>query len=91
MGFGAFVFIAQYLQLVLDLSPLAAGLWTIPFAGSFILGSLLTPAMTRRARPAFVIAGGLAVAAIGFTLLSRVTVTSGLSLLVTAFVALSRF
>jgi hypothetical protein len=30
IGFGVFLFIAQYLQLVLGLSPLHAGLWTAP-------------------------------------------------------------
>ena len=30
VAFGVFVFIAQYLQLVLGLSPLQAGLWTVP-------------------------------------------------------------
>ena len=31
VAFGAFVFVAQYLQLVLGLSPLRAGLWMLPF------------------------------------------------------------
>src|SRR5213079_1881601 len=30
VGFGSLLFIAQYLQLVLGLSPLAAGLWMLP-------------------------------------------------------------
>jgi len=30
VGFGALLFVAQYLQLVLGLSPLAAGLWLLP-------------------------------------------------------------
>ena len=36
--FGIFFFIAQYLQLVLGLSPLEAGLWTVPSAAAFIVG-----------------------------------------------------
>ena len=32
VSFGAFLFIAQYLQLVLGLSPIAAGLWSVPGA-----------------------------------------------------------
>ena len=43
VAFGAFVFTAQFLQLVLGLSPLQAGLWTMPSAVGFIAGSLLTP------------------------------------------------
>ena len=38
VAFGAFIFIAQYLQLVLGLSPLQAGLWTLPFIAAFIAG-----------------------------------------------------
>ena len=41
--FGAYIFIAQYLQLVLGLSPLAAGIWTLPWALAFMrrLGALI--------------------------------------------------
>ena len=87
--FGAFVFIAQYLQLVLGLSPLQAGLWTVPFAVAFIVGSTLTPPIARRVRPAFVLAAGLALAAVGFGMLTQVEGTSGLALLVTGFVVFS--
>ena len=38
VGFGIFLFIAQYLQSVLGLSPLNAGLWTVPWAVGFIVG-----------------------------------------------------
>ena len=55
---GIFFFIAQYLQLVLGLSPLEAGLWTLPSAGRLIAGSLLAPLVARRVRPAFVMAAG---------------------------------
>ena len=41
--FGTFLFIAQYLQLVLGLSPLEAGLWTLPSSLAFVAGSMLTP------------------------------------------------
>ena len=43
IAFGTFLFIAQYLQLVLGLSPLAAGLWTVPRRVGFVAGSMLTP------------------------------------------------
>jgi DHA2 family multidrug resistance protein-like MFS transporter len=89
VNFGAFLFIAQYLQLVLGLSPLQAGLWTLPYSGGFIIGSLLTPIMVRRVRPAFVMAGGFALAAAGFGLLTQVGDASGLAVLVIGSVALS--
>ena len=91
VAFGIFIFIGQYLQLVLGLSPLHAGLWTMPFGGAFVVGSMLTPAIARRVRPAYVMAGGLVVAAFGFGMLTLVEVEgpSGLAVLVTAFVVYS--
>ncbi len=82
VAFGSFVFTAQYLQSVLGLSPLRAGLWTLPSALGFVVGSMLAPAVVRRVRPAFVMAGGLALAAVGFGLLSRVDAGSGLAMVV---------
>jgi DHA2 family multidrug resistance protein-like MFS transporter len=86
VAFGVFVFIGQYLQLVLGLSPFRAGLWTTPFGGAFIIGSMLTPLLARRMRPSFVIAGGLALSAVGFGALTQVSGASALAVLVTGFV-----
>ncbi len=47
-AFGTFLFIAQYLQLVLGLSPLEAGLWTLPSSLGFVVGSMLTARLVRR-------------------------------------------
>jgi DHA2 family multidrug resistance protein-like MFS transporter len=89
VAFGIFVFIGQYLQLVLGLSPLQAGLWTMPFGAAFIVGSMLTPAIVRHVRPAYVMASGLVVAAVGFGMLTLVDGPSGLAVIVTAFVVYS--
>jgi DHA2 family multidrug resistance protein-like MFS transporter len=88
-GFGALLFIAQYLQLVLGLSPLAAGLWMLPAAAGTILGSMLTPVLARRIRPAVVMAGGLALAAAGLALFTQLGSASGLGILVTGSVVFS--
>ena len=69
---GYFLFVAQYLQLVLGLSPLEAGLWSLPSAVGFIVGSNLAPRILRRVRPAPVIGVGLAMAAVGLAVLTRV-------------------
>ncbi|MEO8718825.1 MAG: MFS transporter, partial [Burkholderiales bacterium] len=69
--FGTFLFIAQYLQSVIGLSPLRAGLWSTPAALAFIFGSMATPAIVHRFSPANVIAGGMTVSAAGFLLLSQ--------------------
>jgi MFS transporter, DHA2 family, multidrug resistance protein len=89
VGFAALLLIAQYLQLVLGLSPLQAGLWTVPSGGGFIVGSMLTPLLVRRLRPALVMASGLALAAVGFGLLTQVDPASGLTVLVTGSVMFS--
>ena len=87
--FGGFFLIAQYLQLVLGLSPLQAGLWTLPSAAGFIVGSLLAPAIVRRVPPSLVVAGGLALAAAGFALLTQVEGASGLPIVVGGSVLLA--
>jgi DHA2 family multidrug resistance protein-like MFS transporter len=82
VGFGMWVFTAQYLQLVLGLSPLAAGLWTLPGMVAFIIGSNLTGVMVRRFRPGSVLVGGLVLSAIGLGMLTLVDDPSGLAMLV---------
>jgi MFS transporter, DHA2 family, multidrug resistance protein len=80
------LFIAQYLQLVLGLSPLRAGLWTLPMVGGLLLATLVTPVVARRVRPALIMAAGMAVAAAGFGVTTQVDGTSGLAVLVTGSV-----
>jgi DHA2 family multidrug resistance protein-like MFS transporter len=89
VNFGIFVFIAQYLQLVVGLSPLEAGLWTMPWAGGFIIGSMLTPVIVSRISQASAIAGGLVLAAAGFGLLTQVSGNSSLAVLVIGSVVLA--
>lgn len=81
-AFATFLFVAQYLQLVVGLSPLRAGLWTIPSSGAFIAGSMLTPLVVRRARPGSVMSAGFALAAAGFAVLTGVGGTSGVAVVV---------
>jgi DHA2 family multidrug resistance protein-like MFS transporter len=88
--FAAFLFIAQYLQSVIGLTPLQAGLWGLPSALSFVAGSMLTPMIVRRFRPASVIVGGMAVSAAGFVLLALVdNAASPLAMLVAGSVVFS--
>lgn len=87
--FGTYVFVGQFLQLVVGLSPLAAGLWTLPFTAGFVAGSLATPLVVRRFRPASVMAAGLTVSAVGFVLLAQVDGPSGLAALVAGTIVFS--
>jgi DHA2 family multidrug resistance protein-like MFS transporter len=87
--FGGFLFLPQYLQLVLGLSPLQAGLWTLPWALAFVVGSQLTPVIVRRITPAIVMAGGLVLAAVGFAIFTQVDAASGFAIVVTASIVFS--
>jgi DHA2 family multidrug resistance protein-like MFS transporter len=87
--FGGFLFLPQYLQLVLDLSPLEAGLWTLPWALAFVVGSNVTPIIARRIRPAALMAGGLAMAAAGFAVFTQVDGGSGFGVIVLGSVLFS--
>jgi DHA2 family multidrug resistance protein-like MFS transporter len=89
VAFGIYVFIAQYLQLVLGLSPLAAGLWTIPSMAAFIVGSMVVPLLVRRIRPPYLIGAGLVLAAVGFAILTQVEGPSAIPVLVTGSVIYS--
>src|SRR6185369_9681979 len=79
---GYFLFIAQYLQLVLGLSPLAAGIWSVPSALGFIVGSNLAPRIAQRVRPAFVMFAGMVLAAVGLAVLTQVGGANGLAVIV---------
>jgi DHA2 family multidrug resistance protein-like MFS transporter len=74
--FGSFLLVAQYLQLVLDLSPLQAGLWAAPGTIAFIIGSNLAPRIVRRVHPSTVVTAGLTLAAIGMGMLTQVGLSS---------------
>ena len=89
VGFGIFVFMIQYLQVVLGMSPLVAGLWTAPFALGFVVGSMVSPRLARAMHPAYVMSGGLALAAAGYLLLTQVGSSSGPGLLVAGMVVQS--
>ncbi len=80
--FGAYIFIAQYLQLVLGLSPLQAGLATVPSMAAFIVGSMLVPVMARRIHAAYLVGVGLVLAAGGLGVLTKVDGASGLAVIV---------
>jgi DHA2 family multidrug resistance protein-like MFS transporter len=86
---GYFLYIAQYLQLVAGLSPLSAGLWSLPSAVGFVVGSQLAPRIVQRVRPAYLIGGGLLVAAVGLAILSQVRAVDGLATIVLASVVIS--
>jgi DHA2 family multidrug resistance protein-like MFS transporter len=68
---GTFIFVAQYLQLMLGLSPLQAGWWTIPSAAGGVIGCLLAPQLLRIARRGFVMAAGMIIVGAGLGIFSQ--------------------
>jgi DHA2 family multidrug resistance protein-like MFS transporter len=81
---GAFLLVAQYLQLVAGLPPWQAALWTLPWAGGLIAGSMAGPLLSRWLRPRVIVVAGLVLAAIGFALLTEVGGASGLAFIAVA-------
>ncbi len=86
---GYFLFVAQYLQLVLGLRPLQAGLWSVPSAIAFIIGSNGAARLVRIVRPAYLMGAGLAMAGVGLVVLSRVGGDNGLAVVVVGSVVIS--
>ncbi|MFB7468455.1 MFS transporter [Streptomyces sp. NPDC056224] len=76
------LFITQYFQSVDSMSPLAAGLGLLPGMAASILSITVSPMLARRIRPAFLIAGGLALVVAGFVVLLRAEADSGTAYLV---------
>ena len=86
---GYFLFVAQFLQLVLGLSPFEAGLWSLPSAAGFVVGSTVAPRFIHRLRPGLVIGVCLAVASVGLGVLSQVGVWGGLGVVVAASIVIA--
>ena len=70
--FGASLFVAQYLQSVLGLSPLEAGLWSLPEALGFVAGAMLAPRIVRHVAVPVVVVAGLLIGAAGLAIIAQV-------------------
>ncbi len=88
---GYFLFIAQYLQLILGLSPIEAAVWSLPSAAGFIVGSMIAPKIIHRFRPSIVMGTGMAIAAAGTALLLglRVDGEGGIAFIAAASIVIS--
>ena len=77
---------AQFLQLVLRLTPLQAACATLPAMVVLVVASVVVvPPLATRVRPAFAIAGGLVLVAAGFLWLTLLDERTGLVVLVPAY------
>ena len=88
---GYFIFIAQYLQLVLGLSPIEAAVWSLPSAIGFIVGSIAAPKIIHRFRPSVIMGVGMAIAGVGTATLLGLGLDSrtGILLIVVASLVIS--
>jgi DHA2 family multidrug resistance protein-like MFS transporter len=77
VGAGTLLLVSQYLQSVTGLTPLVAGLLLLVPNVLMIVGNLSTPPLANHIRPAYLIAGGLIVAGVGYTTFTLVDPTSG--------------
>lgn len=71
------LFLTQHLELVQGLSPLQSALWMLPTAVASLVTFQVSPLLARRIRPAYLIAGGLAVSVSGLLVITQITATSG--------------
>nr|WP_084478235.1 MFS transporter [Nocardia jejuensis] len=89
VSFGYFLFVGQYFQLVLGMSPLRAGIATIPAGLGFMIGSQLGPRIVKLVRPAYLIGAGMAMASAGLLLLTQISAEGGVGLTVAASLLVS--
>ena len=86
---GIYLFVAQYLQLVIGLSPLHAGIALLPSTLSGIAATTLAPFLARRMPTTWIIAGGMALSSIGIAVLTQLGGASELPLIVASYVIIS--
>lgn len=82
---GVMLLVTQYLQLVVGLSPLYAGMWMGPPALMMFMAAIASPLIARCIRPGFVVAGALALSTVGYLLLTQLESSSGVTLVVSGF------
>jgi DHA2 family multidrug resistance protein-like MFS transporter len=79
------LFINQYLQLVLGLSPLVTGLWTLPGVLGSVVGFLVAPLLAAKVKPSLLIGGGLLLSVVGVVLLGVSVISENIYLLAAGF------
>ncbi|WP_341394365.1 MFS transporter [Arthrobacter sp. G119Y2] len=84
---GFIFFLSQHLQLVLEKSPQQAGLIMLPGLVLTIIAGLAVVRVVRHVRPGYIIAGGLLLNAVGYTVI-LVTGGGGVGELMAAFMVL---
>lgn len=86
---GLFLLLTQYTQLVLGLSALEAGLWSVPQAGAMVIAAGVVSAIAPHVRPAYLMASGLLVACGGYLLFTQLSGAGDLPLIVLGSIVFS--
>lgn len=90
MGFsGLLVVVSQFLQLVLGLSPMDAGLVLLPGLVASVFAGLMAVKLIRWIRPGVLIGGSFLLAALGYLLASRVASDPTATTIAVAFVVMA--
>lgn len=82
---GAMLLVTRYLQLVVELPPVSAGLWMGPPALMMLVAGITAPLLARRNRPGFVMAGSLGLAAVGYMLLALLAWLPSVALVIAGY------
>ena len=86
--FGTLFFMTLFLQNVQGMSPVEAGVRTLPLSAALMVSAPLSGVLTQRFGPRPAMAGGLAAVAVALVSLARLTADSGYSALWPAFMLL---
>jgi DHA2 family multidrug resistance protein-like MFS transporter len=86
---GLYLIVSQYLQLVLGLSPLRAGMALLPATVVGIAGTFAAPAIVKRFPARYVMPAGMLFTTIGMIAITRINPSSSLALLVGAYMVMS--
>jgi MFS transporter, DHA2 family, multidrug resistance protein len=89
VSIGYFLFVAQYLQLVLGMTPLVAGMWSVPSALGFIIGSNIAPRLVAKFKAEYLISVCLVIAACGLGVFTQVGGIQGFFAVIAASVIIS--
>jgi DHA2 family multidrug resistance protein-like MFS transporter len=91
VGGGFMLMALLYFQLVGGMSTLQAGFALVPAMLTAAVGMQLGPKLANKVRPAYVISGGIALAAITYALMTTVDAGSGTTLIIIGFAVVSFF
>ena len=86
---GLYLLVSQYLQLVVGLSPFHAGMALLPATVAGTMGTVAAPLLVKRIRVGYVMPAGMILSTAGMVLIAVMNASSGIGLLVAAYITMS--